>query len=76
MLSLIVSMRHGVFAAVIFAIIAMVGDGFLLTPHLGTWYGRSTLVALFIVGALSVWALRTSLGGRALLTFEPARGQR
>ena len=75
-ISLIVSLRHGIFAAVMFTIVAMLTDGFLLTPHFGAWYGRSTLVGLVIVGALTVWALRTSLAGRPLLNVDLGRSQR
>ena len=74
--SLVVALRHGVFASVVFTVVGMMTNGFLLTPNLGAWYGQTTLIGLIIVAVLTLWALRTSVAGRPLLDFEPARPQR
>jgi serine/threonine-protein kinase len=45
----------------------------LLTNDFGTWYGESSLVVVVVVSALALWAFRTSLGGRPLLTADPLK---
>jgi len=45
----------------------------LLTNDFGAWYGESSLVVVVVVSALAVWAFRTSLGGRPLLSADPLK---
>jgi serine/threonine-protein kinase len=67
LLTIVVAMKYGVLATGVFASIAMLTDGFLLTTNLGAWYGQSSLVGIVVVSVLALWAFRTSLGGRPLL---------
>jgi len=48
-------------------------EGGLLTNDFGAWYGESSLVVVVVVSALALWAFRTSLDGRPLLSADPAR---
>jgi hypothetical protein len=66
-LTILVALKYGVLATVVFTSIAMLTDGFLLTPNLGAWYGQSSVVGIVLVCVLALWAFRTSLGGRPLL---------
>jgi hypothetical protein len=66
-LTILVAMKYGVLTTVVFASIAMLTDGFLLTPSLSAWYGQSSLVGIVLVSVLALWSFRTSLGGRPLL---------
>jgi predicted Ser/Thr protein kinase len=45
----------------------------LLTNDFGAWYGESSLVVVVVVSALALWAFRTSLGGRPLLSADPLK---
>jgi hypothetical protein len=45
----------------------------LLTNDFGAWYGESSLVVVVMVGALALWAFRTALGGRPLLSADPLK---
>ena len=45
----------------------------LLTSDFGARYGESSLVVVVVVSALALWAFRTSLGGRPLLSADPAQ---
>jgi serine/threonine-protein kinase len=69
-LTLFVAMRFGLVATVSFTVMAMLTDGFLLTPNLRDWYGLSSVVAIVIVGAVSTWAFRTSLAGRPVFNLH------
>jgi hypothetical protein len=69
-LTLFVAMRFGLVATVSYTVMAMLTDGFLLTPNLREWYGLSSLVAIVIVAAVSIWAFRTSLAGRPVFNLH------
>jgi hypothetical protein len=71
--SLFVAMKYGVLATWVFVTMAMFTDGSLLTTNVGAWYGQSSLVAVCVVAILSVWAFRTSLGGRPLFASHPLK---
>ena len=65
-LTIVVALKYGVLATVVFVSVAMFTDGFLLTTNLGAWYGQSSVVGIVVVSVVALWAFRTSLGGRPL----------
>jgi hypothetical protein len=58
--------RFGLFAMVAWGCIGRLVDGSLLTTDFSAWYGQSSLGAVIIVIAVTLWALRVSLGDRPL----------
>jgi predicted Ser/Thr protein kinase len=65
--------RFGLLALVVAGAVGVFIERGLLTNDFGAWYGESSLVVVVVVSALAVWAFRTSLGGRPLLSTDPAK---
>ena len=65
--------RFGLLALVVTGTVGVFIERGLLTNDFGAWYGESSLVVVVVVSALAVWAFRTSLGGRPLLSADPAK---
>jgi predicted Ser/Thr protein kinase len=65
--------RFGLLALVVTGTVGVFIERGLLTNDFGAWYGESSLVVVVVVSALALWAFRTSLGGRPLLSADPAK---
>jgi protein-S-isoprenylcysteine O-methyltransferase Ste14 len=65
--------RFGLLALVVMGAVGVFIQRGLLTNDFGAWYGESSLVVVFVVSALALWAFRTSLGGRPLLSADPLK---
>jgi hypothetical protein len=62
-----VALRFGLLVVVAMQCAHRFLDHSILTTDIGSWYGRSSLIAVLLVSALTIWAFRVSLGGRPLL---------
>jgi hypothetical protein len=65
------TLRFGLFFLVVWGCLGIFVDRSLLTTDFGAWYGQSSLIAVIVIGAVALWAFRTSLGGRPLLALAP-----
>jgi predicted Ser/Thr protein kinase len=66
-----VALRFGLLAIVVWECTRRFVNHSLLTTDVGAWYGQSSLIAILVVSALTLWAFRVSLGNRPLLTRVP-----
>ena len=64
---LFLTLRFGVFASVLFSCLSMLIDWSMFTSDFSAWYGRPSLAATLILGALTAYAFRTSIGRRPVL---------
>jgi hypothetical protein len=64
--AILVLLRYGLFATVVFGSVMAFTDTTLLTTDFTAWYGQGSLVGVIVVSALAVWAFLVSLGGRPL----------
>jgi serine/threonine protein kinase len=64
---LFLTLRFGVFASVLFSCLSMLMDWSMFTSDFSAWYGRPSLAATLILGALTAYAFRTSIGRRPVL---------
>jgi hypothetical protein len=64
---LFLTLRFGVFASVLFSCLSMLIDWSLFTSDFGAWYGRTSLVATMILGVMTLFAFRISIGKRPVL---------
>ena len=55
---LFLTLRFGVFAAVLFSCLSMLIDWSMFTSDFGAWYGRPSLIATLILGVLTAYAFR------------------
>jgi len=65
---LFLTLRFGMFASVLFSCLSMLMDWSMLTSDFGAWYGRPSLGATLILAALTLYAFRTSIGRRPVLS--------
>jgi serine/threonine-protein kinase len=72
-LNVLMMVRFGLLALVVMGAVGVFIQRGLLTNDFGAWYGESSLVVVFVVSALALWAFRTSLGGRPLLSADPLK---
>jgi hypothetical protein len=72
-LNVLMMVRFGLLALVVMGAVGVFIQRGLLTNNFGAWYGESSLVVVVVVSALALWAFRTSLGGRPLLSADPAK---
>jgi predicted Ser/Thr protein kinase len=63
---LFLTLRFGIFASGLFSCLSMLMDWSIFTSDFGAWYGRPSLAATLILGALTAFAFRTSIGRRPL----------
>ena len=71
--TVLMMVRFGLLALVVWGAVGAFIECGLLTNDFGAWYGESSLVVVVVVSALAVWAFRTSLGGRPLLSADPLK---
>jgi len=71
--NVLIMVRFGLLANVVSGAVGLFIEHGLLTNDFGAWYGESSLVVVVVVSALAVWAFRTSLGGRPLLSADPLK---
>jgi hypothetical protein len=64
----VVALRFGLLVVVVMQCMAGFLSHAILTTNFAEWYGRSSLTAVLLVGALTIWAFRVSLGGRPPLS--------
>ena len=64
---LFLTLRFGVFASVLFSCLSMLIDWSMFTSDFSAWYGRPSLAATLILGGLTAYAFRTSIGRRPVL---------
>jgi len=64
---LFLTLRFGVFASVMFSCLSMLIDWSLFTSDFSAWYGRTSLAATLILGVLTAFAFRISIGRRPVL---------
>lgn len=62
-----VALRFGLLVVVVMQCVQRFLNHTILTTDFAEWYGRSSLLAVLVVSALTIWAFRVSLGGRPLL---------
>ena len=62
-----VALRFGLLVVVVVNCVQRFVDHAILTTDFAEWYGRSSLIAVLLVSALTIWAFRVSLGNRPLL---------
>ena len=72
-LNALIMVRFGLMALVVTGAVGVFIERGLLTNDFGAWYGESSLVVVVVVSALALWAFRTSLGGRPLLSADPLK---
>ena len=72
-LTVLMMVRLGLLALAVQGSVGVFIEYGLLTSDFGAWYGESSLVVVVVVSALALWAFRTSLGGRPLLSADPAK---
>jgi hypothetical protein len=60
---LYVSERFGLLTAVFYVTFALI-ETLVFTPHVTTWYGRTSLIGIVLLPALAFWLCRLSLGER------------
>jgi hypothetical protein len=72
-LTVLMIVRLGLLAHVVFGAVGAFLDYGLLTNDFGAWYGESSLVVVVVVSALALWAFRTSLGGQPLFSAHPLK---
>jgi predicted Ser/Thr protein kinase len=72
-LLVLMMVRFGLLALVVTGAVGVFIERGLLTNDFGAWYGESSLVVVVVVSALALWAFRTSLGGRPLLSADPLK---
>jgi hypothetical protein len=65
---LFLTLRFGLFASVLFSCLSQLIDWSILTGDFGAWYGHASLAASFIIGALTLYAFRVSLGNTPLFS--------
>jgi hypothetical protein len=63
-----VALRFGFLVVVAMVCVNRFVNDSLLTTDVGAWYGQSSLIAVLLVTALTIWAFRVSLGSRPLLS--------
>jgi hypothetical protein len=63
-----VSLRFGLLVAVVMDCTRRFVEHSILTTDVDAWYGQSSLIAVLLVTALTIWAFRVSLGSRPLLS--------
>ena len=71
--NILMMVRFGLLALVVWGAVGAFIECGLLTNDFGAWYGESSLVVVVVVSALALWAFRTSLGGRPLLSADPLK---
>ncbi|HEU4687091.1 MAG TPA: protein kinase, partial [Vicinamibacterales bacterium] len=71
--TVLMMVRFGLLAVAVWGAVGAFIECGLLTNDFGAWYGESSLVVVVVVSALALWAFRTSLGGRPLLSADPAK---
>ena len=59
-----VALRFGLLVVVVMQCLQRFVDHAMLTTDFSEWYGRSSLMVVLLVTAMTVWAFRVSLGGR------------
>lgn len=64
----VVALRFGLLVVIVMQCMAGFLNHAILTTNFAEWYGRSSLIAVLLVSALTIWAFRVSLGGRPLLS--------
>jgi hypothetical protein len=69
----LVALRFGLLVVVVMQCAQRFLDHSILTTDIGAWYGQSSLIAVLLVSAVTIWAFRVSLGGRSLLNPRGAR---
>jgi eukaryotic-like serine/threonine-protein kinase len=62
-----VMLRFGLLVMVVMQCVQRFVNHAILTTDFGEWYASSSLIAVILVSALTIWAFRVSLGGRPLL---------
>lgn len=72
--SVLIMIRFGLLAVTAWAFFGKLIDYGIVTTHVGDWYGESSLVVMVIVSGAAMWACRTSLGNRPLISPPPAAG--
>jgi serine/threonine-protein kinase len=72
-LDVLIIVRFGLLALVVAGAVGVFIERGLLTNDFGAWYGESSLVVVVVISALALWAFRTSLGGRPLLSADPLK---
>ena len=65
--SVLIMVRFGLLTLTAWAFFGKLIDYGTLTARFGEWYGESSLIVVVILGAVTLWAFRTSLGGRLIL---------
>ena len=65
---LFLTLRFGIFAAALFSCLSMLFDWSMFTSDFSAWYGRPSLAATMILAALTLYAFRTSIGRRPVLS--------
>jgi hypothetical protein len=65
---LFLTLRFGLFASVLFSCLSQLIDQSILTGDFGAWYGHASLAATLVIGALTLYALRVSLGNTPLFS--------
>ena len=68
-----VALRFGLLVVVVMQCAQQFLDHSILTNDISAWYGQSSLLSVLVVGAVTIWAFRVSLGGRSLLNPRGAR---
>jgi hypothetical protein len=63
----VVALRFGLLVVVVMQCLQLFLNQTILTIDFSAWYGRSSLIAVLLVSALTIWAFRVSLGNRPLL---------
>jgi serine/threonine-protein kinase len=63
-----VALRFGFLVVVVMVCAQQFVNHSLFTSDFGAWYGQSSLIAVLLVTALTIWAFRVSLGSRPLLS--------
>ena len=65
---LFLTLRFGLFASALFSCLSQLIDWSILTGDFGAWYGHASLAASLIIGALTLYAFRVSLGNTPLFS--------
>jgi hypothetical protein len=71
--TVLMMVRFGLLALSVWGAVGWFIEYGLLTNNFGAWYGESSLVVVAVVSVLALWAFRTSLGGRRLLSADPLK---
>jgi hypothetical protein len=62
-----VALRFGLLVVVVMQGAQRFLDHSILTIDISAWYGQSSLIAVLLVAAVTIWTFRVSLEGRSLL---------